>query len=192
LGNKHSTKLKRGSRSSSYAAVLKRVGTTPEDRAGWLIRLAAMNWDDLSADERISWRREGTLFISKDLYHPNNDPYSEDTILLWQGEMRGCLVGIKNNNYVFTLKPKVQYTFWVSNGKLCHEPQYRVIEDAFANEIFRALSGAGNHFRFCLHCQTPFVTTHRQGYCSISCSRKVRIQRYKEKDPERWKRRGHY
>lgn len=181
------TQPKRLKHISSYNTVIKRVGTSPEARARWLIHFANSTLVGLSPKKLQLLREEVTVFTYGKIFYGPSHFLPTEMLMTSQQQIRKYLEELKTKKGFF-LQPKVQYAFWVRDGKLCN--QIRAVEDPFGFEVFKALTESGKHFRLCLNCQNPFITNHSQRYCSPSCSQKVRTERYKALDPERWKKRN--
>lgn len=86
------------------------------------------------------------------------------------------------------IAPKINYGLRITNGRLDSHRVATSQVDFSAFEVFETLTVERDRFHFCQRCRRPFIARKRQVYCTPKCSQAVRSQRYRKKDPERFRR----
>ena len=159
-----------------------RVGSTPESRARWLLRLLYehSSYNALVLGERETLCHEIAVFIGE------TQPFSESEARTWLDQIRRGL------RLLALGKGWMRYAridYWIkldAGNRVCIEEApsmnqtyergkavLRALQEAFRCPIYRC---AGHE------CGRLFVRTHhKQRFCSVNCNNRTRVRRFRER-----------
>lgn len=159
-----------------------RVGSTPESRAKWLLRLLyeRSSFNALVLCERETLCHEIAVFIGE------TQPFSEDEARRWLHQIRRGL-RLLERGQGWVRYARIDYWIKLDAGnRVCIEeapsmnPTYergklvlRALQEAFGCPIYRC---PGHE------CGRLFVRTHhKQRFCSVNCNNRTRVRRFRER-----------
>jgi hypothetical protein len=185
----------------------KRVGSTPEDHARWLIDLA-YRYDTVADLSTLPSEEVQVILAEMEAFFPD-DPgrpgYSEpgykreNYAIHWLTRIRNGVRQL-NRGRAWGHKLITHYSFWVpleaQAGGFAH--LYRLLpkgqqpgklevtkrsKDAMAHKICDTLASLEGNLSRCRRegCHRLFIPNKRQMYCTPSCASLVRTQRYRAK-----------
>lgn len=195
-------------RHTSYSLAAKRVGSTPEDHARWLIDLAyryntPADLSTLTAEDVEIILAEMAAFLPDDPARPGEDARSsvrENYAIRW---LTRICNGVRqlNRGRAWEHNLVIHYSFWVPLEVQMRGPIMRLyhllpkgprpdklevtkaLKDAMAHKICETLASVKGNLRRCRRedCRRLFIRNKRQVYCTPSCASLVRTQRYRAK-----------
>lgn len=176
---------------------LDHIGSTPEQRARWLLDFCLCDFMNLERGQRSQLCQEWAIFVRGDRllkttggYLVKPHPFEEDqTKHLWR-KLDQMLEDLRDGEpWDFPMKGRRRYKI-PPDGRLIVET---ILDPPFERDepllkAMEALESVANRFRFCANeaCSHPFIRTKRQRYCSSRCrgtviKRKYRQKRYRQK-----------
>lgn len=162
--------------------------------AGWLLDFTARDLSRLTIDEWLDLRCEAAIFA-----YDKGPSHLDLPSAVWPGRaavraMQRWLQDLwprLRQHEVAVLDASVPTVLGYVDGKFVRLPQPMLVtwEKAFPNRLEDVLtdSDVNARLRFCLKCGKPFCANKRQMYCSGSCSLTQRTNKWRERNPDKFR-----
>jgi hypothetical protein len=177
-----------------------RIGRTPVERLGWVIRFAQADLSALRPEERLALAKDLSLLQEgvtienprplPDLVLLKDSQISDAVLRSIQQEMAEGLRGLLDGKPWPVPNAKKLYVY-PSQPEKAGGPQFKMVwfgsggpKEAVLNTMARLLVDHGAKVRACPDCGRIFIATRRQEYCSAQCSQRVRNYRRKLAEKE--------
>jgi hypothetical protein len=165
----------------------KTVGSTPKDRARWLLNFSQVEEQILKSHQM---RVECAVFLDRDLHarmkkdgKVGQRQLPPDTeVRRWKRELNGWLEQLRQHQ-VTSVEARGTVAVNYNDNQLTEESTLVPVHpaDTFALEAIKTLAAVKDYFQFCQNekCTRPFVRNGRQDYCFPRCCDTVNHRKYR-------------
>jgi hypothetical protein len=185
-----------------------RVGLSYRDLTQWLLELSQFDLDDLSEGDRtnleweanavfqihLSLKRADSLPVKIEKFNP--DDLADKKLAQSVGPImsnKGLLNSYHQivdemledlaNGIPIVVNQNLNQSMEIEDGKLVvkTEASDELNGNLLKLIVFDLLKKTSSQFKICEECETPFMATKRQKYCSTSCSQAMRTRKFQAK-----------
>ena len=185
----------RPNQEEEHRAAARRVGSTPEERARWLLDFCQNDLPGAGSPQRWALRQDWAYLLGLPVIprkrngamDPSGHPTTGETQQWWQ-DLRGKL-GMLVAGQAWEVRAEQKRELRVRNGALTSTPSTKPLHDADRHLVgaFEILEAVTKWFKLCANakCGRPFIRTGREKYCSKRCKWVVGKRAYRRGVAER-------